>query len=156
MISVDYKLHGLIILSLIVVPILAILYIAIFKTLSPQDILPPTRPLVIKLQLDSKPRMQNLLSLRCKSEELGIISEVASMCNTFGYLLNLDGPTVKNEWDVPGMHVVSKCQNIISQWLDGKGTKGKEGKRVTWKTLIEALRRHGKNWLADSLEDCIK
>ena len=124
------------------------------STSSPLDIPPPTEPPAKSLLLDSKPAMQDLLFLRCGSEELEIITEVAPMCNTlFGYLLNLDSPTVNIELDVPGKHAHSKCQNIMLRWLDAKE---KDGKPVTWKTLVEALRRFGKNWLAVSLEKCIR
>ena len=112
-------------------------------------LLPNISPPTTFSALDSKPTIKNLL-------ELKIIIEVASKCDTFGLLLNLDSPIVKNEWDVPGKDVVSKCQNIMLLWLDGKGTKGKESKPVTWKTLIVALRKFGKPLLADSLEEGIK
>ena len=160
-ISVGCKSYGLVFWT-VAVPILAFLLIIMLNTSSKQDIPspppppPPTTKPSKSLLLDSKPAIQDLLFLRCISEELEIISEVAPMCNTFGYLLNLDSPTVKIEWDVPGKDAHSKCQNIMLRWLDGKGTKGKYGKPVTWKTLIEALRRFGKHWLADSLDKSIK
>ena len=126
------------------------------NTSSKKDVTPPTEFPAKSLLLESTPRIQDLLFLRCGSKELDIITEVASMCNTFGYLLNLDRHTVKIEWSVPGVNVHSKCQNVVGHWLDGKGTKGINGKPVTWTTLIEALQRLGKHWLADSLEQCIK
>ena len=138
-------------LSAVAVLILAILLYIFIMWLVP-DIPSPTT----SSALDSKPTIRDLLFLRCKSEDLEIISEVSSMCNKFGYLLNLDNPTVKIEWDVPGKDVVSKCQNIMVRWLDGKGTKGKNGKPVTWKTLIKTLQEFGKPLLADSLKKCMK
>ena len=90
----------------------AVLILAVFIMWLLRNISPPTT----SSALDSKPTIKNLL-------ELKIIIEVASKCDTFGYLLNLDSPTVKNEWDVPGKDVVSKCQNIMLWWLDGKEQK---------------------------------
>ena len=121
-----------------------------------KDVTPPTEFPAKSFLLESTPRIQDLLFLRCGSKELDIINEVASMCNTFGYLLNLDRHIVNIEWNVPGANAHSKCQNVVGHWLDGKGTKGIYGKPVTWTTLIEALQRLGKHWLADSLEQCIK
>ena len=43
---------------------------------------------------------------------------------------------MKIEWHVPGKDAHSKCLNIMDQWLDGKGSKGKDDKSVTWKTLV--------------------
>ena len=152
-ISVGCKRYWPIFLS-VAVPILAVLLIIVLSMSSKQDVIPTTEPAKYLLR-DSRPRIQDLLFLRCGSKELEIISEVASKCNTFGYLLNLNRHTVKTEWDIPGASVHSKCQNIVDHWLDGKGTKGKHGKPVTWMTLNEALREFGKHWLADSLEKCI-
>ena len=126
------------------------------NTSSKKDFTSPTEFPAKFLLLESKPTMNDLSFLRCGSKELDIITEVASMCNTFGYLLNLDRHTVNIEWNVPGVNAHSKCQNVVGHWLDGKGTKGKDGKPVTWTTLIEALQRLRKHWLADSLEKCIK
>ena len=112
--SVGCKPYGLVFWT-VAVPILAFLLIIMLNTSSKQDIPsppPPTKPSK-SLLLDSKPAIQDLFFLRCGSEELEIISEVGQMCNTFGYLLNLDSPTVKIEWDVPGKNAHSKCQNIM-------------------------------------------
>ena len=164
MFSVGCKPYRLVFLS-VTVPILAILLMIIMlNTSSKQDVNTSSKKYVTpsiefpakSLLLNSAPRIQDLLFLRCGSEKLEIITEVASICNTFGYLLNLDRHIVNIEWNVPGANAHSKCQNVVGLWLDGKGTKGENGKPVTWTTLIEALRILGKHWLADSLEKCIK
>jgi len=147
----------LILLSIIVVPTLAYLlcYNVLFKTPSSPDISPPTALPAVRTQLDL-PSMQDLLSLSCENEELKIITHVASECYTFGIHLDLDKDEVKNELLVTGGQVKSKCQNIMNLWLDGAGKKGKEGKSVSWETLIGALRKLGKNSMADNLDRCIK
>ena len=100
-----------------------------------------------------KPKIKELLSLECRDEVLDIIARVASECNIFGIHLGLESHIVNNEWSAPG-RAESRCQNIVEQWLRGRGKKGSKGKPVTWRTVKEALRSMGHNELADSLIKC--
>jgi len=123
-----------------------ILYYGISFTPLPPPQSSPTKP---PLHQDSKPELEDLLLLKCKDGDLDVIPQVASECNTFGIHLGLQRHVVRSDWDVAG-RVESKCQNIVDQWLKGKG------KKVSWKTVIEALQNMGLNVLAESLSKCIK
>ena len=122
-------------------------------TVTPSSTPTPTRHPPKKFLLTSKPEINELLSLECGDEVLDIIARVASKCNTFGIHLGLEFHIVNNEWDAPGSSE-SRCQNIVEQWLKGRGKKGSKGKPVTWRTVVEALRSMGHNLLADSLSKC--
>ena len=106
--------------------------------------------------LDSKPQIDQLLSMKCGYEELEIIPELASECDIFGLHLGLPSNVVDNEWDVVGAHVESKCRRIMKQWLKGKGTKGDKAKPVTWRTVQGALKRLGYTVLQNSLNACLQ
>ena len=95
------------------------------------------------LQLGSKPTILQLLKLRCGSEELRIISDVAEDaddCYNFGLFLGLAQDIVNKWWDSPGHSREQDCEKIVEQWLIGKGQKGEGDSTVTWKTILRALR----------------
>jgi len=120
------------------------------------EVLHPTTPPDIHLQQSSKPRMQDLLSLSCGSEQLEIISRVASDCRTFGSHLGLESYIINNVWNVHEAKNDHKCRSIVEQWLIGRGQKNNEVNPITWKTFIGALRMLRHHWLADRLDECVK
>lgn len=97
----------------------------------------------------SRPTLPELLNFHGRKRKINIIQEIGIKYTNFGILL-LKDETGSNVAAITKKHLGSAELiniEILQEWLAGRGKEP-----VSWRTLIEVLRKAGLGVLADDIE----
>lgn len=118
------------------------------NTQSPATI-QPEMPLTL-LSMDTKPELKQMIHLFVEgNRDITIIDDILPECKRLGLFLDLPENLVNNAWDMSNDKQTA-CENIISQWLKGRGSH-----EITWKKFISAINHIQYPRLAKELESWI-